>query len=355
MKVALVGSPTLNRFTEGILRKGLELNGCNVISDLAAAEFAIIQIHGAPAAVEADRGIIRNLPKARDCAGSVILLHRPDEIKDSMPDFKHTLTALPASTGLVMLGDLLINDPFYAHPQLARRVIPHGFFDIDCDISTDPIVIGSHTTWGEMRSIERVLLLLHEISKASLGLATIGYIGGGPAESLSLNSVEASLEALHLSTAFALREVDPENWSEHFSSAPSNTIFLNAGAALPRFDVTFNVQLYHYGKHVRLGESSGSIHASAGIPVILEMNGSERIEQLEVIKVPYSDPVNVECADIEAAAQEIVNVIATSRHLYMLANNRRMARTWNHKKVAKLYIDFLEALAHKEIAPRASS
>jgi hypothetical protein len=179
MKLALVGSPTLKRFTEGILKRCLELNGCDIVPELAAADFSIIQIHGAPAAREADLEIIRNLPDAAKFTRSVVLLHRPDEIKDSIPNFTTALAALPPSTGLAMLGDLVVDDPFYDHPQLERRVIPHGFFEIDSVVSTNPVIFGSHTTWGEMRSLERVLLLLSEITEAAPSRTTIGYLGGG--------------------------------------------------------------------------------------------------------------------------------------------------------------------------------
>jgi hypothetical protein len=345
MKLALVGSPTLKRFTEGILKIGFQLNGCEIVSELAAADLIIIQIHGAPAAREADLEIIKNLPELSKFSRSIILLHRPDEIRDSIPNFKAALASLPPTTGLVMLGDLVVNDPFYDHPQLEVRVIPHGFFDIDSVVLTGPIVVGSHTTWGEMRSIESVLLLLNEITEAGPNLAVIGYLGGGPAESLSLNSVAKSLDRLSLINKFVLREVEPNNWTEQLSAATPKTIFIHTGVPLYKFDVTFNAQLYYYGKRVRIGESSGSIHASAGIPVILEMNGSERIEQLEVVKVPYSDAGNVKSADLSAAARQIVDKIGSNEYLQMLRHNRMMAYKWRHQEVAKLYLNFFNRLA----------
>ena len=354
MKVAVVGSPTLKRFTEGILQKGLELNGCEVVPDFAGADFGIIQIHGAPTAREADLEIIENLPAASKLAGCIVLLHRPDEIKDSIPHFRSAIAALPACAGLVMLGDILIDDPFYDHPQLDRRVIPHGFFDIDSDILTDPIIVGAHTTWGEMRSIERALLLLNAIAEASPRQCIIGYLGGVPAESLSSPSVAAILDRLRLTNNFTLSETDPENWRKQFSMATSNTIFLHAGTVPSRFDVTFNVQLYHYDQSVRLGESSGSIHASAGIPIILEMNGSEKIEQLKVIKVPYSNPKDADSANMKSAAQQIVHLIACGEYLHMLRHNRQMARKWNNQRVGRLYLDFLEILANKGITNGSS-
>jgi hypothetical protein len=354
MKVALVGSPTLKRFTEGILHKGLELNGCKVVYDLGDADFGIIQIHGAPAAREADFEIVKNLPAASKLTGSIVLLHRPDEIKDSIPHLRSAIAGLPTCVGLAMLGDLLIDDPFYDYPQRERRVIPHGFFNIDSDILPDPVIVGTHTTWGEMRSIENALLLLNAIAEAKPRQRIIGYLGGAPKEFLSHNYVDAILKRLHLSDVFTLSELDPKNWREQFSGAASNTIFIYAGNALPRFDVTFNVQLYHYGQAVRLGESSGSIHASAGIPIIFEMNGSERIEQLEVIKVPYSDPDRTDSANFKSAALQIVGLINSGEYLRMLSHNRQMTGKWSNQKVAQFYIDFFEVLTKKGITKESS-
>jgi hypothetical protein len=346
MKVALAGSATLTRFTEGILRDGLRACGCEVLSQENGADFGIIQIHGAPAAREADLEIIRNLPKAVSrLTGCIILLHRPDEISDTIPQLKSVLSALPATTGLAMLGDLLIDDPFYQLPQLSRRVIPHGFFDSDTDILSRPVIIGSHTTWGEMRSVKRTLALLKAIAKVGPRTPVIGYLGGTPAEALSRKSVSAHLEHFDLNKVFTLRDFKTEDWREEIQTATPNTIFLHAGAAAPSFDVTFNVQLYHYGERIRMGESSGSLHASAGIPVIFEMNGSERIENLKTIKVPYSNPNDADAADIDSAARQIATLLDTGEYSQMLIHNREMTRVWNNQSVARLYIDFLESLA----------
>jgi hypothetical protein len=170
-------------------------------------------------------------------------------------------------------------------------------------------------------------------------------LGGTPAEALSRKSVSAHLEHFDLNKVFILRDFKTEDWREEVHTATPNTIFLHAGAAAPSFDVTFNVQLYHYGERIRIGESSGSLHASAGIPVIFEMNGSERIENLKTIKVPYSNPNDADAADIDSAARQIATLLDTGEYSQMLIHNREMTRVWNNQGVARLYIDFLESLA----------
>ncbi len=143
----------------------------------------------------------------------------------SFPQLKSILSALPATTGLAMLGDLLIDDPFYQLPQLSRRVIPHGFFDLDTDILSRPVVIGRHTTWGEMRSVKRTLALLKAIAEVRPRTPVIGYLGGTPAEALSRKSVSAHLEHFDLNKVFILRDFKTEDWREEVHTATPNTIF----------------------------------------------------------------------------------------------------------------------------------
>jgi hypothetical protein len=316
------------------------------LADESGADFGIIQIHGAPAARKADLEIIQNLPKTTSrLAGCVILLHRPDEIRDTIPQLKSILSAVPVTTGLAMLGDLLIDDPFYQLPRLSRRVIPHGFFTIDTEIASAPIIIGSHTTWGEMRSLKRALQLLKAIAEVGPRNPIIGYLGGAPAEVLSRDSVSDLLAQLDPGNVFTLRDLEVKLWREEFLSATPSTIFLHAGNPPPKFDVTFNVQLYHYGEHIRMGESSGSLHASSGIPVIFEMNGSERIENLKTVKVPYSNPKCADAADMKSAGRQIVTLLDSGEYRQMLLHNREVTSLWNNRSVARLYIDFLQGLA----------
>jgi hypothetical protein len=346
MRIHLSGPKTLNRFTDGILRDGLQRCGCTVVSAESEANFGIIQIHGSPAAREADLRIINQLPKTvSQLSASIILLHRPDEIRDSLPTLSPALEALPATTGLAMLGNLLIDDPFYLHPGLVRRAIPHGFFNIEKDPLSHPIIIGSHTTWGEMRCLKRTLLLLKEIAKVGPNNHIIGYLGGAPADALSIDSVTRLIQELKLTNVLSVKALNVKNWREEVAAAPANTIFLNAVDNPPDFDVTFNVQLYHYRERIRMGESSGSLHASCGIPVIFEMNGSERLENLQVVKVPYADPDDANSADMIAAARQIVSLLDSEEYRMMLLHNRKMMIRWNNQSVAQLYVDFLEGLS----------
>ena len=242
MQVSIVGAPTLKRFSDGILKSGFERLGLAVADDATHAQRVIVQIHGAPAARDADREILEYIPViAARCSACIILLHRPDEIRDSLPQLRDVLAALPSTAGVAMLGDLLINDPFYELQGLSRRAIPHGFFDIQAEPLINPVVIGSHTTWGEMRSIERVLLLLNEVARAASDNVIVGYLGGAPVGDLSNEAVSLILSRLGMAEGFALEKLNPDNWQKQLSGVQSNTIFLASGDPPPGFDVTFNV------------------------------------------------------------------------------------------------------------------
>jgi hypothetical protein len=348
MNIFLTGAPTLKRFTNGILRDGIERCGYKVCSAPSECKYGIIQIHGSCAARQDDLAIIRDITElVRHLAGTVILLHRPDEIRDSIPQLKTLLSSLPPTVGIVMLGDMLIDDPFYQVANLERRAIPHGFFHLNSITPLHPVILGSHTSWGEMRSVQGVVALLKAVSDIGLVDPIVGYLGGIPEEVLSHKSLSHILEEEGVNEIFTLRELDKINWQEQLASSDKHTIFVNPGDAPFKFDVTFNVQLYHYGKRVRLGESSGSLHASGGIPVIFEMNGSERIESLKTIKVPYADSSDVGSADFRSAAQEIATLVRSGEYRNWLEHNREMATVWDSQAVGSLYISFLEVLAKK--------
>ena len=126
MKVTLFGSPTLNRFTEEILRGGLEACRCHVVPSGNDSDFGIIQIHGAPAAHEADLEIIQALPKiVSQVSACIILLHRPDEIKESIPQFRSILAALPATTTcsyIILVGEFVwVKVPVLSTPAQVFR------------------------------------------------------------------------------------------------------------------------------------------------------------------------------------------------------------------------------------------
>ena len=335
----IYGAKTLERYTSGIL-----LEGFQKISDEAGqerCENTLFQIHGSQEASKDDDIILRSLEGALVNSANtsvVVLLHRPDEIQDTVPKLKEVLSQAKELFGLVFLGDKHVDDEFYDVPFAKKVVIPHGFFDgvSKKGSETKNVVIGTHTTWGDMRKPEHVLSLLGEVFARNAGNKhTIVYLGGKPADALQIELMRSAFTNL-----FPDSEVDfqpAQNFKSDHTYTGGNVIFIDDQNQKPEdIDFTFNMQLYYYGDRVRTGESSGSLHAAAGIPVILEMNGSERIEQLNVIKVPYDTAtMAIHSADFAAAASQIVATIADGSYLDSIENNLKQAQRFDNKYVAK--------------------
>ncbi len=110
------------------------------------------------------------------------------------------------------------------------------------------------------------------------------------------------------------------------------------------FGITFNIQMYYFGEKVRTGESSGSLHASVSIPVILEMNGSDMIEDLKVIRVPYTSLDDIGTIDFISGAQKIIDTIDDTSFTSMLEHNSLQAEKFNNTFVARSYINIFEQL-----------
>ena len=162
-RVAIYGAKSLERYMNLILKNGFLNNlwevellepGRKTVQDV---DVKIYQIHGAPQAMEEDKVIMRMI--RNDAGSKVVLVHRPDEVQKRYPEFKNLSEFV---SGIIFLGDKHINDNFYSGFS-NRFVVPHGFFDVKEILQKDPIVIGSYTTWGEMRSVENVLRLLKEV------------------------------------------------------------------------------------------------------------------------------------------------------------------------------------------------
>ena len=79
------------------------------------------------------------------------------------------------------------------------------------------------------------------------------------------------------------------------------------------------------------------------------MNGSEWLENLKAVKVPYADVKNVSSADLNAAAGRIADLIESGEYLQWLSQNRRAASAWNPQGVCGFYLDFLLFLEKKGV------
>ena len=329
----------MERYTNLILKNGFLNNSWEVEiwkygqKFIASAGVGIYQIHGAPQAAEEDKIIMRMIQK--DADNKVILVHRPDEIEKRYPEFKDLSKF---SSCIVFLGGKHINDKFYSG-FANRLVIPHGFFDVREVLQKDPIIIGSYTTWGEMRSVEIVLRLLKEIFELNNNqFYIIGYLGGRPAGELDIRKLDKLCRDLNVNN-LKLTDITEIN------QLREPTIIVDSSDIEPKdFGFTFNIQMYNFEGGIRTGESSGSLHAGVSVPVILEMNGSEIIEDIRVIKVPYSSLNNIDSVDYVSGAKKIIDSIKDKNYISMLEHNLNQAKKINNTFVAKSYIEIFRQL-----------
>lgn len=346
MKLFLSGSPTLSRYTEGILKRGFDLLGVEIVPHVHEATHAIAQFHGSPEAARFDEDLLSQMTELYRLKSVVLLFHRPDEIKLRMPCLSEYLRNAPSSWGFAMLGTFFTSDRFFTETNpLTRmgrrsiRAIPHGFFELPLPTlgRSAPVIVGTHTTWGEMRSLQTVVGLLAKLFQRRGSLSVAGYLGGLPIDALRRGTVAKLLSQFNCTA--------PVVQHQRGKTFEPGAIILNPGDPPDDLDMTFNVQIYHLGDSVRRGESSGSLHASRGIPVIAEMNGAEQLEGLQVIKVPYSRETGLSSSlQLDIAAEQIVSCISSLEYRAMLTSNSAAAAQWGPRAVAREYAAFLTEL-----------
>lgn len=344
--VGICGAKTLTQFTDGILKRGF--------AEVAQSKGAhhdygadIYQIHGAPQSEEDDRVILERIKqdlKKQDNIKRVVLLHRPDEIELRYPEFKDTLAGATRPFGITFLGDMHIDDDFFNVPNALRRVIPHGFFEnISHELQVSPIIVGSHTTWGEMRSTGHMIQLLGEVFRQRGTHDIIGYVGGKPKDQLDSKLLREKWDEHNGDVSVVFMDAHYKQNLE--DNKGENVVLLDLENTMPdNFGLTYNVQLYYLNDRVRTGESSGSAHSAISIPVVLEMNGSEAIEDLRVVKVPYGSRDDIGTVDFRAGAESILKSVEDRSYIHMLEHNLEQSKKFTPSYVASEYIKLFDEL-----------
>lgn len=276
MNLKIWGASTLASFTksitEGMEKNGIQVRGCSHFSA------GLAQIHGSPQATSEDEFILKEVERAN--FPIIYLIHRPDEVLENQ-NLVSALTQLK-SEKFILLGDLVFQLPFWASRQNRCEVIPHPFTDFTMPKSGNNFVVGSFTSWGEMRNLEHYLSLVEALR------------GKGPFE---FQIGGSGLSKAHLPSDVSL--------------------------ATDFFVPHFNTQFYHLHGKKRIGESSGSLHRGISIPVIFEANGAERLESLISVKVEADD--NLANINFERAAT-IIQQMAFSNLDQSLKHNLKSAK-----------------------------
>lgn len=250
-KICIRGASTLRSFTEAITG-GFQSIGCEVAANLPI--FTLCQIHGSPVSEAEDLLLLTR-------AADAYLIHRPDEILQRIP-IREFFEAHPEKK-IILMGDLVLKDPFWKEREKFISIIPHPFLDLSLPPKTGKLVMGAYTTWGEMRNFKHFVQLAEEVRLLTDKIDFV--VGGG-----------------HLEDVPEFMTVTSEYFVPHF-----------------------NVQLYHLNGKKRYGESSGSLHRGVTIPVIFEANGIENVEGLKVIKIDADDELTH--IDFKKAAEDIVH------------------------------------------------
>ena len=335
MKLLILSPSTLASFTEA-LRFGFHQNGVEALENQIGLEsqspinfgnvanFALIQIHGSPAAKTEDEN---NLNRARELSCTIVyLIHRPDEALLNpilLNYFKQNL-----DSKFIFLGDLIFRDPFWSARRHQSLVLPHPCFDNSLPLPSRKFIVGAFTSWGEMRDPEHFFALAKCLAKH-----------------------EATLPARHLSESLNsdLRDNSPKSNNPQVESFFE---FAIGGTGLDHtlippfirrrldpFVPHFNVQLYHLHGKKRQGESSGSLHRGISIPVIFEANGAERLEGFQAIKIVADE--ELQTIDFDQAAREIVK-LASGGIDDILIHHLKLASANHFGAFAQSVLDFLQ-------------
>lgn len=259
MRIRVWGASTLRGFTDCI---SLAFQAQSAYSmEEKDFDFALIQLHGAPQATEEDAEILEATSQIK--VPKIYLIHRPDEILLQLRVSSYFESHPEAQ--IIFLGDLVLSLPFWQKRISKIQVIPHPFMDVSMPKETDKAVVGSFTSWGEMRKLEHFLQLTEMLKSSDRFCFKVGGSG-----------IDAQSLPPHV-------ELSKEFFVPHF-----------------------NVQLYHLNERKRLGESSGSLHRGVSVPVIFEANGMERLENINVVKVLADD--DLKRIDFKGAASQIIKV-----------------------------------------------
>ncbi len=245
-RLAIVGAQNLRRYTSNILARGFGELGWDLVP-LDSAASAIVQLHGAPQSFDDDEKILATLEHAGSSQypnRTLVLIHRPDEIVVHHPRVVEIVAGLPNYFGIALLGPLHGTDPWLAVTKRRLVTLPHGFFSsLPPNELSGRVVIGSHTTWGEMRDPAHVVSLLVETFKRVAPGTVVGYLGGRSSAGSAPLSEGWIAELCSLVNNGPKIEV-VSDYGLVSDAKAKHVIVVNAGGSEPNdMQPTFNVQL----------------------------------------------------------------------------------------------------------------
>lgn len=299
MKIRVLYADRLKAFSSPIVTALLD-DGVTVVGAEASAgvDVNFLQIHASPFSLREDLRFIDVCLRSPN--PTVTLVHRPDELILA-ETLLEKVTALKPQT-VILMGDH-IPEAFRSAVTSPIEIIPHPYTDLSLPSTLQPVVIGTFTSFGEVRRLKDVLGVFDAIRNVA-GAATpnIRFALGGIFDEKSLT------KALLI-----------EQGSREFSTSLLDSIDVRDEPFLPHF----HTQLYHLHDRKRYCESSGSLHRGISIPVIFEANNIEHVEGIRVIKVAADD--DLQRVEYREAAQKILQLIASDKISEWLNHNHQRA------------------------------
>eukprot|EP00475_Leptophrys_vorax_P009802 TRINITY_DN16495_c0_g1_i6.p1 TRINITY_DN16495_c0_g1~~TRINITY_DN16495_c0_g1_i6.p1 ORF type:complete len:434 (+),score=108.45 TRINITY_DN16495_c0_g1_i6:1355-2656(+) len=317
---------------------------------------SIIQIHGS-----------ENEDPITDCLEfpgrvRIVLVHRPEEfiLRRSTEGLEFLYRVADV---VVLLGKCMVNH--YQRLLKPKRVvmIPHGFFDVGYQKSksdAELIVIGSVTTWGEMRHL-RDLLDLHEKVRANApdSLRLLAYAAGKFDKRASIDELGKEffkLDNEEAMTALSKAEFhDAESLSLWIMSRANGkpVLHLNPfpkGSHLERWElemIDFNLQAYReiLKDNKPKVEASGTLHLSGGpgIYVVIDCPAMRDIvedEGAEYVFIPVKQGNQL---DFDTAAQSIVALSNDAEKLKLIVSrNIEACKVLGMEVIAGKYISLVK-------------
>lgn len=319
----------------------------------------IVQLHGAhneePVAFNKFRG-----------RRTIILVHRPEEV--ILRYQKEVLRQLfKNASKIVLLGKAMVRE--YKRRFCNQVVsIPHGFFNIKPKaIETKDLsirVVGSVTTWSDMRWIIDVVELIGEIRRISPNTKVVGYVAGKfvPYMHPETGEVVDELESLRNSPdclLFSAQEIETAYHNSEFKDLASFKQWLygisNQGKQVLIIEgefsneelkglqsslIDFNTQIYReLLKDFRPKvEYSGTLHERPGdsIPIVFESPSMSDVESegLHMITTNFLP----KGPDFKPAAKEIIDLTKNpDRCNELLRESLQAAKKLSMRHIAQMY------------------
>jgi hypothetical protein len=291
----------------------------------------------------------------------IVLVHRPEEYilrrGTAGLEFLNSVADV-----VVLLGKCMVN---HYKRLLGRKetvvAIPHGFFDTGFEREerkSELLVVGSITTWGEMRHLQDLVELHEKVKQCSPHPEKVlGYAGGKFDNRVRWS--ENVFFQLENSVAEAALEKGDFFDADSFAgwvlqqSSGKPVIHLKPfekGSKLEKWEavmIDFNLQAYReiLKNDLPKVEASGTLHLAGGpgVYVVIDCPAMRDIvedEGAEYVFLPVKDDNSF---DFDSAAEAIVKIAAdSSEHKRIVAKNIEACSAVSMKAAAQKYVDLLE-------------